>query len=185
MAARHPGPDEPGAPVEPGPHGAPEPRAVHATCVVLSGRGVLLRGPSGGGKSDLALRLLDRGARLVADDQTLLSVERNGLIARAPANTKGLLEVRGVGLITVPALSCAAIDLVLDLVPPEQLQRMPDPAATTRLLGVCVPCWALDPFESSAPHKVALIVGRSPLGYLSTWLGTGSAVGVAEPLPDA
>src|ERR687898_3364772 len=71
---------------------------LHATCVELSGTGVVLLGASGCGKSDLALRLIDRGARLVADD--LVTVERHGrrLIARAPEAIAGLMEVRGLGI---------------------------------------------------------------------------------------
>ncbi len=161
------------------------PQAVHATCVIVSGRGVLLRGPSGSGKSDLALRLLDKGARLVADDQTLLSIEDGALVARAPGSLRGLLEVRGVGLIRVATLAFTPVHMVFDLVSADAVPRLPNPEATTRLLDRDLPCWPLDPFEFSAPHKVALIVGRSPLGYLSTWRANGAAVGVAVPHPDA
>ncbi|MHA1114324.1 MAG: HPr kinase/phosphorylase, partial [Alphaproteobacteria bacterium] len=75
---------------------------VHATCVSLWGAGILLRGPSGSGKSDLALRLIDGGAVLVADDQVSLELRDGGLFASPPAATAGKLEVRGVGIVTVP-----------------------------------------------------------------------------------
>src|SRR5690606_18170052 len=72
---------------------------IHATCVVIGEIGVILRGPSGSGKSDLALRLVDTGGLLVADDQVFLSVENGALVARAPPTISGKLEVRGLGIV--------------------------------------------------------------------------------------
>src|SRR3546814_14236208 len=71
-------------------------QTVHATTVALDGTGVLLRGPAGSGKSDLALRLIDQGARLVADDRTALALEGGRIIARAPETIAGRTEVRGL-----------------------------------------------------------------------------------------
>ena len=128
---------------------------VHASCVAIDGRGVLLGGRSGAGKSDLALRLIDRGARLVADDYTLVSRRGGVLVASAPVTIAGRIEVRGIGIIAVDALAEAPIALVLDLV--TELARMPD-RATRRIAGVAVPSAAIAPFEASAAIKVELML---------------------------
>lgn len=85
---------------------------IHASCVAIGGAGVLLIGPSGSGKSDLALRLIDDGARLVADDRTILTVKAGKLVASAPASIRGLLEIRGIGIVRLPVRASAAIALV-------------------------------------------------------------------------
>jgi len=141
---------------------------VHATCIALDGVGLLLRGPAGSGKSDLALRLIDGGARLVADDQVDLRADGARLIAAAPAPIAGLLEVRGVGPLPVPALSEVEVGLIVDLVPGHCIDRLPDPA-TCGYLGLQRPVLRLDPFQASAPAKLRLAV----------------AAGVAGPLPPA
>ena len=130
-------------------------KQVHATCVSLYGSGLLIRGPSGAGKSDLALRLIDKGARLVADDRVDLLVSDNHVIARAPATLSGLLEVRGLGILSFPLLETAVIRLVVDLVSPEDVPRLPD-QRMTELVGIDVPAVTLDPFEGSAVPKVQL-----------------------------
>ena len=86
---------------------------VHGTCVAVAGVGVLLRGPPGSGKSDLALRLIDRGAELVADDRVTLRREDDGIVASAPASLAGLIEVRGVGVARVPAIARARVQIKL------------------------------------------------------------------------
>src|SRR5436190_12103023 len=88
---------------------------VHASCVAIGPHGVLLLGKSGAGKSDLALRLIDAGARLVADDRTILFIARGALHARAPDSIKGLLEIRGLGIVTMPSRPFAKIALVVRL----------------------------------------------------------------------
>src|SRR3954462_6380174 len=88
---------------------------IHASCVAIGSRGVLLLGASGAGKSDVALRLIDQGARLVADDRTILFVSGNALRAKAPASIKGLLEIRGVGIVELPVRPTAKIALVVRL----------------------------------------------------------------------
>lgn len=142
---------------------------VHATCVALPGKGrgwqgVLLRGPSGAGKSDLALRLIEAGARLVADDQTALVRRAKSLVGAAPVTLAGLLEVRGIGIVKLRASQLRArvqIALLVDLVPPDRIERMPDPARET-LLDVDLPVLALAPFEASALVKLRLALARSP-----------------------
>jgi HPr kinase/phosphorylase len=130
---------------------------VHATCVRLrGGAGVLLLGRSGAGKSDLALRLIEAGATLVSDDRTELFVERDRLFARAPANLRGLFEVRGVGIVSLPHAARARVALVaiLDAAP----ERLPQWEHYRAPLPVSAPpaLIRLRPFEASAPAKIAL-----------------------------
>jgi HPr kinase/phosphorylase len=129
------------------------PLLVHATCVALDGAGVLLRGRPGSGKSDLALRLIDAGARLVADDQTRLVRDGDALLASCPAAIAGRIEVRGVGIVTVPTIAEARVHLVVDLVMPKAVERLPEPRGCV-LAGLELPLLALTPFEASAPAKL-------------------------------
>jgi HPr kinase/phosphorylase len=128
---------------------------VHGTAIALDGGGVLIRGPSGSGKSDLALRLIDAGALLVADDQTELWPTERAILLRAPPTIVGRLEVRGVGIVQVPSLAEAPLRLVLDLVSPEHVERLPE-ASSCELLGRSVPRLTLAAFEASAVAKVRL-----------------------------
>ncbi|HEV2652104.1 MAG TPA: HPr kinase/phosphatase C-terminal domain-containing protein [Rhizomicrobium sp.] len=127
---------------------------IHATCVKLaSGAGVLLMGPSGSGKSDLAIRLIDGGAVLVADDRCDLSVEGNSLIARPPTILAGLIELRGVGIITIPYAELVAVSLVVELVPRADVVRLPEPEQFTQL-GIGVRSVRLHAFDASTPAKI-------------------------------
>jgi len=128
---------------------------VHGTVVEIDGAGVLLRGPSGSGKSDLALRLIDGGAVLVADDRVALSLKNGALTAAAPETAAGKLEVRGLGIVRVPFGAETPLRLVIDLVPPRDVERLSKPAETV-LLGVALPVLNLTAFEASAPAKVRL-----------------------------
>lgn len=133
------------------------PVLVHATCVAVGGAGVLLRGGPGAGKSDLALRLIDGGAELVADDQVMLRAVAGELRAEPAPRLAGLVEVRGLGIVTLPFVTDIAVALVVDLVAPEAVDRLPEPAAET-LCGCRVPRLALDPWPASAAAKVRLAV---------------------------
>jgi HPr kinase/phosphorylase len=126
---------------------------VHATAIAIEGVAILLRGPSGSGKSDLALRLIDGGARLIADDQALLRRADNQVFVRAPTEIAGLIEVRGVGILRVDLISEAPIALVADLVPSTQIERIPD-NRFEKVLGLAIPLITLAPFEASAPAKL-------------------------------
>jgi HPr kinase/phosphorylase len=128
----------------------------HATCVALGDAAVLLRGPSGSGKSDLALRFIDGGGHLVADDQVALTVEGGVLVAAPPPPLAGLIEVRGVGIVRLPHLPRATVRLVADLVEPARIERAPPEARRCRLLDLSLPLLLLDPFAASACAKLRL-----------------------------
>ncbi|MEW5728822.1 MAG: HPr kinase/phosphatase C-terminal domain-containing protein [Pseudomonadota bacterium] len=130
---------------------------VHATTVEIDGHAVLLRGASGSGKSDLALRLIDGGAVLVADDQTELVSEGGRLFAGVPAAIAGLLEVRGLGILRVAHRDRVPLALVVDLVPAREVERLPEPQSAV-FLGVTVPLARLHAFEASAAAKVRLAI---------------------------
>lgn len=130
---------------------------IHATCISIDGHAILLRGPSGAGKSDLALRLLDSGATLVADDYTELSRQDGGLRASAPTAICDLFEVRGLGVLRLGAQDSAVVAAIIDLVPENEVERMPEDERIS-ILGVSLPRFRLAAFEASAPAKVRLAV---------------------------
>jgi serine kinase of HPr protein (carbohydrate metabolism regulator) len=135
----------------------------HATCVAIGDRAVLLRGPSGSGKSDLALRLIDAGARLVADDQSEVRRDGDALLVQAPAPIFGLIEVRGVGLVRMDAMPVARLSLIADLVAMQDVERLPEPSSET-ILGLSIPLVAVAPFEVSAPIKLRLALAAATGG---------------------
>lgn len=128
---------------------------VHASCVAIGGRGVLLAGRSGAGKSDLALRLIDRGAVLVADDYSEVRRRETRLHASPPTRLVGKIEVRGVGIVDMPHQADVEVALLIDLDAP--VARMPEPQ-TRRLAGVDIPVAALSALEASAPIKVEMLL---------------------------
>lgn len=134
---------------------ADAPLQVHGTAVAIDGRGVLLRGVPGAGKSDLALRLIDGGARLIADDRVDVRVADGRVAISAPTTLAGLIEARGVGIVPVGAVASAPLALVVDLVAPDHVPRLPDPS-TCEIAGIAIAHVRLAPFEASAPAKVRL-----------------------------
>ncbi len=133
------------------------PEIIHASCVAIGGRGVLLSGRSGTGKSDLTLRLLDRGAVLVSDDYTCLRVDDGRLRASAPPTIAGKLELRGVGILDMACAGEVPVCLLVDL--DDHPVRLPEPRARA-LAGIVVPLVSLNALEASAPIKVELALSR-------------------------
>jgi HPr kinase/phosphorylase len=138
---------------------------IHASCVALDGAGLLLRGSPGAGKSDLALRLVDAGGALVADD--LCEIRRLGdrLIADLPGAVdpcfRGRIEVRGIGFLTLPYAGPAPLILVADLQPASGLARLAQ-APAAELLGLSLPLFVLDPFQISAVALLRLLAKVGP-----------------------
>ncbi len=138
----------------------------HASSVEIEGRGVLLRGPSGSGKSDLALRLVDGGGTLISDDYTEIHLRDGVPYLKGPAEIAGKIEVRGLGLMPLLATGDIPLALVFDLMPYSQIDRAP--AADVAVFdGIEIPRRALDPFMASAPAIVRLALRQNPLltGY--------------------
>lgn len=136
---------------------------LHASAVALNGRAVLISGPSGSGKSDLALRLLDRGFQLVSDDRTIVHRDGDRLIASAPATIKGKLEVRGIGIVELESLDGVPVALVVELT--SDIQRLPDEGRERLILGAHVPLINVDAMTASAPSKVSLALDRLGLKF--------------------
>src|SRR3954470_1250411 len=136
---------------------------VHASTVALEGRAVLVTGPSGSGKSDLALRLLDRGFALVSDDQTIVRKDGDRLLASAPPNIAGKLEIRGIGIVEMERVDHIPIALLVELT--SDIQRLPDDSRERPILGVNLPLISIDAMTASAPSKVALALDRIGLKF--------------------
>ena len=136
---------------------------VHASTVAMEGRAVLITGPSGSGKSDLALRLLDRGFTLVSDDQTIVKRDGDRLLASPPPTLAGKLEIRGIGIVEVEHAAAIPIGLFVELT--SDIQRMPDDNRERPILGLPVPLISIDAMAASAPSKVAIALDRMGLKF--------------------
>jgi serine kinase of HPr protein (carbohydrate metabolism regulator) len=136
---------------------------IHASTVAKQGRAVLITGPSGSGKSDLALQLLDRGFTLVSDDRTILRKDGDRLMATAPPNIAGKLEIRGLGIIDMEAVGDVPVALLVELT--SDIQRLPDDSRERPILGVRLPLITIDAMTASAPSKVALALERMGLKF--------------------
>ena len=136
---------------------------LHASTVALDGRAVLISGPSGSGKSDLALRLLDRGFTLVSDDQTIVRKDGEKLLASAPPTIHGRLEIRGVGIVEMETVGDVPVALCVELT--SDIQRLPDDSRERLVLDVNIPLISVDAMTASAPSKVALALDRLGLTF--------------------
>jgi len=144
---------------------------VHASCVAFGDLGVLIRGKSGSGKSSLCLRLIDGAgfglganalrAELVADDQVELS-RRGGIVfAAAPAALAGRLEIRGLGIVSLPYRREVALRLVVDLRPASEIERLPEAAQQrTVVADAGLPCLALDATEAVSTARLRVALGH-------------------------
>jgi len=154
---------------------------VHGSCVLLAGAGihfgappeagVLLLGDSGAGKSDVALRLIEAGAMLVADDQTELYARNGGLMARAPERLAGLLEIRGIGILQMSRAETARVTLcvVLEASPAARLPEQAYYSLPQELMQdniIRIPLLRIDPRQNSAPAKIAAAVAGYANGML-------------------
>jgi serine kinase of HPr protein (carbohydrate metabolism regulator) len=132
---------------------------IHASAVAIDGRAVLIGGLSGRGKSDLALRLIDRGAVLVSDDYTIVRRAGDDLIACAPPTIAGKIEVRGLGILDMPSAVDVPVALYVDL--DEEPARLPEEGGRRHFAGIGIPVVALRSHEDSAPIKVELALKRA------------------------
>ncbi len=131
---------------------------LHATTVSVGGRAILIEGVSGAGKSDLALRLIDRGAVLVSDDYSYVERRNGRIIVSAPASIAGKIEIRGLGIVEMQHVGEVPVALLVAL--GEPAARLPEPGEARSVLGVTVPLLALDGREASAAIKVELALER-------------------------
>src|SRR5262245_11546093 len=143
---------------------------VHGACVALGRGAALIRGPSGSGKSDLALRFLFLARRgpaaleapvLVADDQVRLVSDGKRILASAPEAIRGRIEVRGVGIVALKSIPEAELVLVVDLVDSGETERLPGTDARVRILDIDLPLLRLAPLENSAPIKLAIALAHA------------------------
>ena len=140
--------------------------AMHATAIAIDGLAIVLTGPSGSGKSDLAFRLIEGGAALIADDRLEFLTVKDQLCCRAPPATPpellGRIELRGIGILPVRTVpGPLPVQWLVDLVPPGAVERLPEPRRRN-LLGHDVPVLHLAAFEASAAAKLRLAAARGP-----------------------
>ena len=136
---------------------------IHASTVSLDGRAVMITGPSGSGKSDLALRLLDRGFSLVSDDQTIVRRDAERLLASPPPQIAGKLEIRGIGIVEMEWASDVPVALLVELT--SDIQRLPDDSRERPVLGARLPLVSIDAMTASAVSKVGLALDRMGLKF--------------------
>jgi serine kinase of HPr protein (carbohydrate metabolism regulator) len=125
---------------------------LHGTAVSINGNGIILLGPSAAGKSDLALRLIDRGAFLISDDVVPIIIGPSGPELHSAPNIEGRLEVRGIGIVPVAHVKSSPLRLAVELADP--VDRLPDDGQCTDIAGFAVPFVKILPFEASAALKV-------------------------------
>jgi len=130
---------------------------IHSSSVELDGKAVLIKGRSGSGKSSLALKLILRGANLIADDQTEVFLEKNRVFLRAPMSLPNGIEIRGVGIVNAPRCERAELKLVIDLSHCER-ERLPSPSVRSiNILGYSFPFYFFQGIKNPADAIYALI----------------------------
>ena len=129
----------------------------HGTAVSYNGSGILILGPSGSGKSDLALRLINEGADLIADDQVLIKLVGKALQLSAPDSISGLIEVRGVGIIKIKPVCYIPLSLIVEIKSGAQLERIPI-MKKDLIEKILIPVIKLDAFEGSAIAKIKILL---------------------------
>lgn len=137
---------------------------LHASCVEKNGLGVLLRGHAGAGKSSFALSLINQGFMLVADDQVRASAEDGCLMARPAESIKGLLEVRGVGILKLKHSPICQVQYLIDLVPGFRSDRLPA-LKTTSINGIDVRSFQMNPMDPKSIEKVLVLFHQDFLGF--------------------
>lgn len=167
----------------------PTARPIHGTAVAINGKGILIRGASGSGKSDLALRLIADGAILIADDQVIVTTHQDGPYLAPPTNLAGLIEVRGVGIRRLPFVRNMPLILIVDLVDRADVPRLPDVGSITlspypnnhgtRGTGTAVRHLRLWPFAASTPAAIRLALTPAVETLVTSRIG--SALTGAEP----
>lgn len=150
----------------------------HGSAVAIDGYAVLIVGPSGSGKSDLALRLIDRGATLISDDIVGIESIDDHLILSAAPNIAGKIELRGVGICVVDCLSSAPLRLVVELT--QDVDRMPPDDQSAAIGNFWVPMIKIDPFQASSALKLewalrsVIDAGRLPVAKQQTIANEGT-----------
>lgn len=140
------------------------PVRIHATTIAIDGSAAVIRGASGAGKSDLALRclmmtpnaLVSGRAEFVSDDYTELFLQDDTVHARAPRGIAGLFEVRGLGILELQRVELAKVVLIVDLADASAIERLPAASMTADVIGRSFPMIRLCATEASAPAKLML-----------------------------
>jgi HPr kinase/phosphorylase len=142
---------------------AKEQICLHGTCISVNGEGILILGRPGAGKSDLALRLIDEPghgisgglmrSELVSDDQVIITRREGKLIASAPSNISGKLEIRGLGIVALATQSSVPLSLIVKLQVHSAIERLPD-RGTFDILGLALPLVEIDGNSPSAPARL-------------------------------
>lgn len=148
----------------------PDGQLLHATAVAVGNRAALITGPSGAGKSALALHCISQAflidgrsvtATLLSDDQVKVWADAGRLLAAPPPRLAGLMEVRGQGILTFPHSASAEVKLVVELVRPDRIERLPDPPLRRTLAGIDLPCLEIAAGEPTSPIRLLLALLRS------------------------
>lgn len=148
-------------PVAADPGSAVNPSSFHATTVAHAGRGALIRGAAGSGKSGLALQMIALGAQLVADDCTIVKRRGDRVIADAPDTIRGRIEARGMGILAAPPAGATPIALIIDM-DDEETERLP-PLREADLLGITLPLLK----KVNMPHFPAAILAYLKHGRIA------------------